>query len=200
MDTKPKSKFGPPNTSVEFDKSYSSIGHWIWSDVRIPSELKDLVTNNKPKNSLELGCGLGVFSSFMAKQGIKATGVDFSSVGIEKAKKRVADYENKPIFLVGDVTNLEKITERFDVSFDVGCFHCLNEEGQKRYVEEVYRLLNPGATHLIWAMDNSPSNIKLNPNYISNVFGSHFQLTKSKFSGRRLIFVSSHWYWLVRIK
>ena len=198
MDTKSNSKFGPPSNHVEFDKAYSSLAHWAWSDVRIPKELKELITINKPKNSFELGCGIGRFSSFMAEQGIKATGVDFSSIAIEKAQKRIAEKGEKPTFLVGDVTNLENITEQFDVSFDVGCFHCLNAEGQKKYVEEVYRLLKPGSIHLLWALDNSPINIKLNPNYISNVFGNHFQLTKSKFSGRRIIFVASHWYWLIR--
>ncbi len=193
-------KIGPPSTNVEFDKLYSSVGHWIWSDVRIPRELKELVTINKPKNSIELGCGIGRFSSYMAEQGINVTGVDFSSVAIDKAKKRINNSELKPTFIVGDVTNLKGLNNQFDVSFDVGCFHCLNEEGQKKYIEEVYRLLKPGAIHLLWALDNSPSNIKLNPNYISNVFGSHFQLTKSKFSGRRIIFVASHWYWLTRIK
>lgn len=195
---KTNSKFGPPSNSVEFDKAYSSLSHWAWSDVRIPRELKELVTINKPKNSLELGCGIGRFSSFMAEHGIKATGVDFSTIAIEKAQKQMADKEKKPTFLIGDVTNLGNITEQFDASFDVGCFHCLNEEGQKRYVEEVYRLLKPGAMLLVWTLDNSPSNIKLNPNYIANIFGNYFQLTKSKFSGRRIIFVASHWYWLIR--
>ncbi|WP_217636851.1 class I SAM-dependent methyltransferase [Dendrosporobacter quercicolus] len=58
----------------------------VWGDVRIPQELKELAETNKPKTFLELGCGLGRFSSFMAKQGVQATGVDFSSVAIEKAK------------------------------------------------------------------------------------------------------------------
>jgi len=49
-------------------------------------ELKDIVETYKPKTSLELGCGLGRFSAFMARQGIKATGVDFSPVAVEKAK------------------------------------------------------------------------------------------------------------------
>jgi ubiquinone/menaquinone biosynthesis C-methylase UbiE len=154
------------------------------------------VTTNNPKTSLELGCGLGRFSSFMAEQGVKATGIDFSSVAIEKAKKRVANNEHKPAFLVGDVTNLEMITEQFDVSFNVGCFHCLNEEGQQKYVSEIYRLLKPGATHLIWALDDSPSQIKLTPEYIAKIFGARFQVVKSEPSRRRI--VSSHWYWLVR--
>jgi len=200
MASKPNSKIGPPSNSLEFDKAYNSLTHWAWSDIRIPKELKELVATNKPTNSLELGCGLGRFSNFMAENGIKATGVDFSTIAIEKANKLIADKKNKPNFLVGDVTNLENISEQFDISLDVGCFHCLDEAGQQKYIEEVYRLLKPGGTHLLWALDNSPSNIKLNPEYISNIFGSHFQLIKSKFSGRRVIFVASHWYWLVAKK
>jgi SAM-dependent methyltransferase len=190
---------GPPSTSEQFNKVYSSpIASWVWGDIRIPKELNELVKTNKPKTSLELGCGLGRLSSFLSKQGIKATGVDFSSVAIENAKRRVAIYEHKPEFIVGDVTNLVTIKEQFDVSFDVGCFHCLNEDGQLNYVSEIYRLLKPGATHLIWALDISPSDSRLTPDYIVKIFENGFKLVNSKFSRRRII--ASHWYWLVREK
>ena len=190
-------KSGAPVTSEDFDKAYNAPVTF-WGDTRIPKELDELIKINNPKTSLELGCGLGRFSKYMAEQGIKATGVDFSSVAIEKAQKRVTNSEYRPTFIVGDVTNLENINEQFDVSFDIGCFHCLNEEGQRKYVSEVARLLKPGATHLIWALDNSPSNIKLNSNYISKIFETNFHLVNSKFSRRRII--ASHWYWLARIK
>jgi ubiquinone/menaquinone biosynthesis C-methylase UbiE len=192
-------RLGPPVTSEEFDEAYRAP-ITVWGDIRIPKELKNLIVTNKPKTSLELGCGLGRFSTYMAEQGVKATGVDFTLVTVERAKKRVANNAQKPTFMVGDVTNLKMLSNQFDVSFDVGCFHCLNKEGQQKYVSEIYRLLKPGATHLIWAMDHSPSDIKLNSTYIAKVFESGFLLTKSKFSGRRIIFVASHWYWLVRAK
>ena len=188
-------KSDAPGKSEYFDKAYNAP-ITFWGDVRIPKELKDLVETYKPKTSLELGCGLGRFSAFMAEQGTKATGVDFSSVAIEKAKKRIVNAEHKPTFIVGDVTNLVMIDEPFDVSFDVGCFHCLDEQEQQKYVSEVYKLLKPGATHLIWAMDSSPRDIKLGPKYIAKVFADGFQLAKTKSSRRRI--VASHWYWLVR--
>ena len=187
-----------PSTSEQFNKVYRTpIASWVWGDVRIPKELNDLVKANNPKTSLELGCGLGRFSTYMAEQGIKATGVDFSSVAVEKAKKRVANSEHKPTFLEGDVTNLEMLNEQFDVSFDIGCFHCLDEEGQRKYVSEVSRLLKPGASLLIWAMVSSPSDIRITPDYIAKTFENRFQLVNSRFSRRRII--ASHWYWLVRI-
>jgi ubiquinone/menaquinone biosynthesis C-methylase UbiE len=178
-----------------FDKAYR-MPVTLWGDVRIPKELKELVEKNKPQTSLELGCGLGRFSTYMSEQGINATAVDFSSVAIEKAKNRITRKEYKPIFLIGDVTNLSMLTNQFDVSFDIGCFHCLDEEDEEKYVSEIYRLLKPGATHLIWTLNGSPSGIKLNPDYIAKVFGSNFKLVKSKPSRRRII--ASKWYWLVR--
>ena len=185
-----------PYASKHFDIMYNSALHWIWSDIRIPKELKELIKNQQPKSSLELGCGLGLFSSFMAEQGIKATGVDFSPAAIEKAKKRVADDQYKPTFIVGDVTCLDMLTGKFDVSFDIGCFHCLHEEKQPKYVSEVARLLKPGAVHLLWALDSAPSDLKFSPAYIAKVFYKDFQLVNSVFSRRRII--ASHWYWLVR--
>ena len=192
-------KSKPPSTSEQFNKVYSSpIASWAWGDIRIPKELNELVKTINPKTTLELGCGLGRFSNFMAKQGIKATGVDFSSVAIENAMKHVAKDERKPSFIVGDVTNLETIKEQFDISYDVGCFHCLYEEGQQKYVSEIYRLLKPEGTHLIWALDTSPSDINLNPDCIAKTFENGFKLVNSKFSRRRII--ASHWYWLVHEK
>ena len=188
-----------PSTSEQFNKVYSStLAPWAWGDIRIPKELTELVKTNNPKTSLEFDCGLGRFSRFMINQGIKTTGVDFSSVAIEKAKKRVANDENKPTFIVGDVTNLDAIKQLFDISYDIGCFHCLNEDGQQKYVSEVYRLLKPGGQHLIWALDTAPSNIMLDPEYIAKTFETRFQLVNSKFSRRRII--ASHWYWLIREK
>ncbi len=189
----------PPSTSEQFNKVYSfPYVHWLWSDIRIPKELTELVKTKKPKSSLELGCGLGRYSTFLANQGIRASAVDFSFVAIERARTNSAKYENKPEFLVGDVTNLETIKGPFDISFDVGCFHCLNEVSQQKYVSEVYRLLKPGGTHLIWALDSSPGEMNLNPPFLAKSFEKGFLLVDSMFSRRRI--VASHWYWLVRNK
>ncbi|MDU1903235.1 MAG: class I SAM-dependent methyltransferase [Dysgonomonas sp.] len=189
---------GAPSTSVEFDKEYSSLKHWVWSDFRIPKELKELISMNDPKNSLELGCGLGFFSEYVADQGVKATGVDFSPVAIDKANKRVSENNIKPAYFVGDVTNLDLFSEPFDVSFDIGCFHCLNKEKQEKYVSEIFRLSKSGSTHLIWALDNSPSDIPLSPDYIRQLFEGYFRLERANSSRRRVI--ASHWYWLIREK
>jgi cyclopropane fatty-acyl-phospholipid synthase-like methyltransferase len=186
-----------PARSTDFDHAYRSpVMHWAWSDLRIPPEIKALARQGPPGRALELGCGLGRFSRYVARQGVRVTGVDFSPVAIARAKARVARDGGGPDFIVGDVTRLEALGGKFDVSFDVGCFHCLGPEGQRMYVSEVSRVLRPGGTHLIWALDRAPSDLPLSPGAMRELFAPGFELRDARKSRRRL--AASHWYWLAR--
>lgn len=184
-----------PTTSADFDRAYRAP-ITLWGDVRIPDELKALARDGNPRNSLELGCGIGRFSRYLAQQGVRATAVDFSPVAIAKAKERAVQDASPPEYLVGDVTHLNAISGPFDVSFDIGCFHCLDPKGQQAYVSEMFRLLKPGGTHLIWAMDTAPADLRLSPAAVKELFAPRFDLQRAKKSRRR--FAASHWYWLVR--
>src|SRR5271170_5791215 len=94
-----------PTASVDFDRAYR-FPITFWGDFRIPKELKALIQLGTPHSVLELGCGIGRFSRYVAQQGLEATGVDFSSVAIAKAQKRVAHDKMQPQFLVGNATHL----------------------------------------------------------------------------------------------
>jgi SAM-dependent methyltransferase len=184
-----------PNQSTQFDTAYR-LPITIWGDVRIPKEIETLAREGAPKRSLELGCGLGRLTRYMTRQGLQATGVDFSPVAIARATERVARDARRPEFLVGDVTHLDVLSGPFDVAYDVGCFHCLDERGQRAYAAELFRLLKPGATLLIWAMDSMPAGRPLGPEAVRAVCAPHFELTRAQSSRRRI--VASHWYWLTR--
>ena len=184
-----------PTTSSDFDRAYRAL-FTVWGDIRVPSEVVELVGTTPPLQVLELGCGVGRFSRAVVRAGHQVVAVDFSPVAIDKARSRVARDERRPEFQVGNVTNLQSIEGGFDVSFDVGCFHCLDAGQQTRYAAEVARLLKPGGTHLLWALDTPPSEIPLSPAAIENVFGSRFRLHRERSSRRRL--ARSHWYWLVQ--
>lgn len=160
----------------------------------MPPEVKALLRG--AKRSLELGCGLGRLSRYAAGQGVDATGIDWSPVAIEKARARVAGDAVKPDLRVGDVTKLDGLTGPFDVAFDVGCFHCLDREGEGAYAAELHRLLAPRGTLLIWAIDHSPSDLVLTPGAMREIFAPHFTLARAETSRRRII--GSHWYWLER--
>lgn len=185
----------PSTTSAYFDRAYRRP-LTLWGDIRIPPEIAALVRRGAPNGVLDLGCGVGRFSRYVAQQGLRVTGVDFSPVAIAKARARVAADEVRPDFLVGDVTNLDALSGPFDLSFDVGCFHCLDATQQGLYVSEISRLLAPGGTHLIWALDAAPAGIPLDAAAVESAFAPRFALRDAWASRRRVL--RSHWYWLVR--
>jgi ubiquinone/menaquinone biosynthesis C-methylase UbiE len=190
-----RSGSAPPSTAADFDRAYRSP-ITVWGDIRIPKELKALARLGSPRRSLELGCGVGRFSRYLAQQGVAATAVDFSSVAIAKAREATAHDDAPPEYLVGDVTRLAGVSGPFDFAFDVGCFHCLDAVQQKAYVAEVFRVLAPGGTHLIWALDAAPSDMSLSPETMRAIFAPKLELQEAKASRRRL--ARSHWYWLRR--
>jgi len=185
----------PPATSVDFDRAYKAP-ITFWGDVRVPQEIKALARQGSPESALELGCGIGRFSRYLAQRGLRVTGVDFSQVAIAKARENAAKDAAPAEFVVGDVTRLPALRGPFDFSFDVGCFHCLDRNAQRGYVSEVFRLLKPGGTHLIWALDAAPSEISLSAAVVKETFAPGFELQNAQKSRRRL--VRSHWYWLAR--
>lgn len=162
----------------------------------MPSEVAELVRGRPPQRILELGCGVGRFSQRLARAGHDVVGVDFSPVAIEKARARVARDPRRPEFIVADVGDLSALDAPFDLSFDVGCYHCLQQDQQGRYATQLERLLAPNGTHLIWVMDDSPSGLPLSASDVMAVFGHRFVLRREAAVRRRL--VNSHWYWLER--
>lgn len=185
-----------PTNPTEFDKAYRQP-LTLWGDVRIPAQVKALATAAPGGRVLELGCGLGRATRYMARRGLAATGVDFSPVAIARAIARTgADLHPSPTFLVGDVTNLQALGGPFDMAFDIGCFHCLSADDQRAYAGELARLLRPGGILLMWVMDKSPSGLPMSPAAIEGTFAPALALTRVHARRRRL--ARSHWYWLVR--
>src|SRR5580698_4833973 len=81
--TKKQAGSMPPRTSADFDSAYR-FPFTTWGDFRIPGEIVALVAEKAPRRVLELGCGLGRFSRYVARQGVTTTGIDFSPVAIAK--------------------------------------------------------------------------------------------------------------------
>ncbi|NWG10845.1 class I SAM-dependent methyltransferase [Candidatus Bathyarchaeota archaeon] len=72
-------------------------------------------------NVLDLCCGNGRVSIYMAKKGFKATGVDMSKAFVEDARKKAKEHKvsKRTTFLEGDVKNLKRVIGRVSQPFDV---------------------------------------------------------------------------------
>jgi len=75
----------------------------------------------KSGNLLDLCCGNGRISIYMAKKGFKAVGVDISGAFLEDARKKAEEHKvsRNVNFLEGDVRNLKKVVGDVSKPFDV---------------------------------------------------------------------------------
>lgn len=92
---------------------------------------------------LEVGCGVGTESVFMAVRGMNVTGIDLSDAAVLLAKQLADFYGVDAEFKQGDATNLAFEDQSFDVVCDQGVFHHLRDEERENYAREIARVLKP---------------------------------------------------------
>jgi SAM-dependent methyltransferase len=90
---------------------------------------------------LDIGCGLGDNSAFLASRGLHVTGLDGAPSAIEQARARTPDVT----FAVADATKLEGYEGRFDTVLDSALYHCLTEDERRAYLAALTRATRPGA-------------------------------------------------------
>ena len=94
---------------------------------------------------LDIGCGLGDNSIYLASRGHSVTGLDGSPAAIEEARRRASEAGVSVTFAVADATKLTGYDGRFDTVIDSAPYHCLDEEGQQAYIAALHHATRPGA-------------------------------------------------------
>lgn len=140
------------------------LGFTPWDGHPLAQSLRNLVEGNNPGDfrgssalpaaaALELGCGTGDTSIYLAKQGWQVTAVDFVPTALEKARAK-ARVDNVTVnFAHADVTRLSSagLGDNFALIVDNGCLHNMNDHDRDSYVREVSAVAAPDARLLIVA-------------------------------------------------
>jgi len=98
---------------------------------------------------LDIGCGLGDNAIYLARQGHSVTGLDISPTALHTASRRAADAGVNVTFAVADATSLASYTDAFDTVIDSGMFHCLDDDGKRRYAAALHRATRRSARLLL---------------------------------------------------
>ena len=169
-----------------------------WDGDTIPQEIAALSNENGiDKRVLDLGCGTGTHSIYLAQQGCTVVGVDFSSKAIALARQKALQTGVNVDFRIGDVTRLDFLNGPFDIVLDVGCFHGLSESERKKYAQNLVHLTHPGSLFLLWAVNGGDHfGIGVNPEAIGQSLSPNFVLSHTKES--RYLDRTSAWYWFHR--
>lgn len=124
-----------------------SKGHVGWGNAKTIEDLGDVGMHEFLKSSiskwlqypagkkaLDLGCGSGTTAFTLAKLGLSVTGIDISETAIEMAADLAIKQDLKIRFQVGDVLQIEKLNEKFDLIYDSHCLHCIVFDEDRRKV------------------------------------------------------------------
>ena len=94
------------------------------------------------KSVLEVGCGIGLDSLQMAKQGLTVTAVDLTDVAIDTVRDRFSSLGIPGEFRVSDATSLPFEDNSFDYVYSFGVLHHAQDTAAS--INEVHRVLKSG--------------------------------------------------------
>lgn len=131
-----------------------------WDAVGVRPELQRMVedgalTITDHLNVIDLGCGSGANTVFLAAHGFQVTAVDFSPAGLRKAERRAvqAGVAGRCRFVEADLTApdlRERVGGPFDLLIDASTLDDLTGRRRVAAADNIARLARPGAVLLCW--------------------------------------------------
>jgi ubiquinone/menaquinone biosynthesis C-methylase UbiE len=99
--------------------------------------------------ALDLCCGAGTNTSYLAENGFDATGMDISKTALKIAKKKTQGNKKSINFLAGSFVDLPFREDTFDLVFDMGCFHHVEVKERAKMIEGLYRILCSDGVYML---------------------------------------------------
>lgn len=104
---------------------------------------------------LDVGCGSGDLSIYLAQLGYQVVGVDFVEAAIATAQARLSarspEIARRVRFQVADALKPSLLQQRFGSVVDSGFFHLFNPDQCDHFVDELAFTLRPGGWYYLHA-------------------------------------------------
>ena len=144
----------------QFQKRYKEKAT-PWDIGRPDFNLIDIVSNRPigKGKALDVGCGFGHNSLWLAQHGFLVTGVDVSEVALKQAEENASAIGANCMFLSLDFLQEDVPGLPFNFVFDRGCFHAYDSDDErKRFAERVgYHLDKSGLWLSLIGSTDEPS-------------------------------------------
>lgn len=117
----------------------------------------------RPGRAIDLGCGTGADSIYLASRGFSVTGVDYSTVAIARAGDAAAEAGVSPRFEIADLLTLpsDAVPGPFDFLFDGGTIDDFPQRVRPKVARAVTALARPGAVFVMWCFYGRRSELPL---------------------------------------
>ena len=134
----------------------------------------------KKGKALDICCGAGTNTVYLAEKGFEVTGIDISPKAIAYAKKKAKQANVNINLMVQNFLNLPFEKAEFDFVFDMGCFHHVKVEDRPKFIKGVHRVLRNGGTYLLtcFSYKNGPAWNHFTKKQITDLFSKHFEINE----------------------
>jgi ubiquinone/menaquinone biosynthesis C-methylase UbiE len=170
------------NTTFKFwDETYWS-GQYrnTWHYDYPTQELVTLIASGQVQggNTLDLGCGGGTEAAYLAKQGVRSHGIDWSPNAIRIAKQHARKNRVKVQFVCGTILDLPYPDAHFTFVNDRGCFHHIQEKDRPRFANEVARVLKASGHFLLRGArpEEGDSFVPIRKARLKTLFSPYFEI------------------------
>jgi SAM-dependent methyltransferase len=120
-----------------------------WHDPEPPPLLVEALDRRPAQGrALDVGCGAGTYSLYMAERGYHVTAIDFMPQAIAMLRQRAAA-AGRDIRAVRADVRTWTADAPFDVILDVGCLHSLPMSERETYKRQLCRWLAPGGDFVL---------------------------------------------------
>ena len=163
----------------------------FWELSQTPPELLNLLATTPTGTAIDIGCGVGKHARHIAQSGWHVTGIDFSSMAIQKAKAQAQkqNLQTQTTFIVHDITQLPSANlPQYDLGYDLGCFYFQTEQAQLDCVSGIASVIKPNAPFLL--LEFLPHtrkhrfrpevNVGTSPQRIHQIFSPFFDIHQEK--------------------
>ena len=98
---------------------------------------------------LEVGCGTGELSLFLAGRGHETLGIDVAPSAVARAREKARWRRVDAHFLVWDALRLSELGVTTDTVVDSAMLHCLGPDEQRRALREIRATLRPDGRYFL---------------------------------------------------
>jgi SAM-dependent methyltransferase len=182
-------------------------GRMPWDSGVVPPELREFVEGapvSSPGYALDIGCGTGTNSLYLAHHGWQVVGVDFAGPAIRRANeklKQAGALTGSARFFCRDAS----LPQTFDLGhtcslfFDLGCLHTIPPERRAGYASGLIRYASPGALYLLYGF--APRLIRrrligITADEVRRLFTPAFKIERIAVGTDATRGAASAWYWL----
>lgn len=109
---------------------------------------------------LDVGCGTGEHTLYLASLGYQVLGVDGAPTAIARAEGKARDRGVSARFEIADALDLSGLDGQFDTVIDAGLFHIFDLQDRVSYVRALHRVCRPeGRVHVLALSPDSAPDI-----------------------------------------